>query len=112
MKELKAFTIEAQVLPTFMDRGWGNGYVAIPKGHKLYEVDYQGEAFYDIEVNGGLTYGNYAENLLKDPEAQGIDPKAWVVGFDTAHYMDTLQRWPEEAVRDEANSLLEQIANP
>ena len=111
MKELKSFTIEAEFIPTFMERGWGNGYVAIPKGHKLYEVDYQHEAFYDVDVNGGLTYGNSAENLLKDPEGRGIDPKAWVLGFDTAHLYDTMGRWPELAVEEEANKLLEQVKN-
>ncbi len=57
--------------------GWGNGYVAFPKGHKLYGLQYS-----VIEEKHGqlckepLTYSGYA--TIKDV-------LYWVIGFDTAH---------------------------
>lgn len=57
--------------------GWGNGYVAVPKGHELYEMKYT-----DIEGLHGqlckepLTYTGYA--IINDNHY-------WVIGFDTAH---------------------------
>lgn len=76
-----------------MDFGWGNGYVALPKGHKYYEVDYND---IPVDVHGGLTYGQ-------------MDGEMWVVGFDTAHYMDTFTNWPRKRVEQEANRLLKQL---
>jgi hypothetical protein len=74
--------------------GWGNGYVAIPKGHPLYEVDY--DNIENIEINGGLIFGEMVNEM-------------WVIGFDTAHYGDTITRWPESAVKEHADYLLEQV---
>lgn len=75
------------------DFGWGNGYVHLPKGHKYYGVNYG-----DIPVNvhGSLTYS----------EQEG---DYWVIGFDTAHFGDTLEKWPREKVLEETERLLKQI---
>lgn len=51
-----------------------NGYVAIPKGHKVWG---KGEDVMDIDVHGGLTYSSM------DKETD-----EWVLGFDTNHADD------------------------
>lgn len=73
--------------------GWGNGYVHIPLNHPWYNIDHDN---IDCDIHGGLTFS----------EMQGGE---WVIGFDTAHYMDSLERWPKEAVQAEADRLLEQV---
>lgn len=82
--------------------GYGNGYVAIPVGHKYY-----GMSYYDIpvDVHGGLTYAD--GKIIGQPEDTiGM----WIIGFDTCHYNDDMSRWPDaESVMKEALTLLEQI---
>lgn len=58
--------------------GFRTGYVGIPKGHKLYGVNY-GDV--DIDCHGGLTYSS---NHLVDQN----DEDVWWIGFDTGHFMD------------------------
>lgn len=81
--------------------GWGNGYVALPKGHPWYGLD-----CYDIpaQVHGGLTYGGEEEVMI----SQGIIETRYVIGFDTLHARDTRENCPEEYVRAEAESLKQQ----
>jgi hypothetical protein len=78
------------------DRGWGNGYVAIPEGHPWFGKDY--DSIEQVEINGGLTFSDMINGM-------------WVIGFDTAHYGDTMTRWPKEAVEQEANDLLLQVCD-
>lgn len=54
-------------------------YIEIPKGHKLYGIDY-GEI--DLNVHGGLTYS--------DNELMGVESSNWFIGWDYAHYGDYL----------------------
>ena len=77
--------------------GWGNGYVRLPKGHPCYGMGYEQ---IDVDVNGGLTYA--AEETYKKK-------KYWVVGFDTAHYGDTPEKWSQETVEAETIRLKEQL---
>lgn len=74
------------------DHGWGNGYVALPKGHPWYGVDYD-----EIPalVHGGLTYGQQVDEW-------------WVIGYDTSHYRDTLDLWPMSRVLKETKKLMDQ----
>ena len=51
-----------------------NGYVGVPKGHKLWGEHYNNVD--GIEVYGGITYANYEEDGW------------WWFGFDTAHADD------------------------
>ena len=76
--------------PFNMSGAFGNGYVVIPKGHHLYGKDYSDKIFDDIKVNGGLTYSEEEwENL-------GLGGDGWVLGFDTQHFHDSFERWPDE----------------
>lgn len=86
-----------------MSAGWGNGYVLIPPTSPLY-----GKHYHDIpvSVHCGLTFSEIVDDELialwkLDKEDKGM----WCVGFDTAHYNDTLENWPKEAVIKETERL-------
>lgn len=69
-------------------RGWGNGYVVIPKGHPLHGVPYMD--IENIDVHGGLTFGEMVEKLedweeWSNGKITKEDIGCYVVGFDTAH---------------------------
>ena len=97
---------------SFIDFGWGNGYVTIPKGHPLHGKGY--DEIHDLvpalEVNGGLTFADSANDLKWDELPENSED-AWVVGFDTAHSWDTLEMWSKEAVMEEAEKLKIQLEN-
>lgn len=87
--------------PEVFQRGWGNGYVAVPPAHPAYKMDYD-TLIYPLDVHGGLTYSTFGD---------GVDaPKDWwVFGFDTCHYGDNLTNWPKEAVEAETKRLFFQL---
>ena len=95
----------AFVLPSHIPGagGWGNGYVAIPKEHPCFEMNY--DDINGIEVNGGLTFSD--DGIRGQPEeTKGM----WIVGFDTLHSWDNMGRWPDEAsVMAEAEELRTQL---
>lgn len=77
--------------------GWGRGFVAIPKGHKLYGVPYR-----DIKAK--------AHNGLDYSEEEEIDDTLyWVVGFNTNGIGDTIENCDEEYVISETDFLYTQI---
>jgi hypothetical protein len=82
-----------------IQRGWGNGYVAIPPTHPLYEIHYDNV---DIDIHGGLTYSQHGSGIY-------VPKDWWVFGFDTSHYNDNLTRWPKEAVEAETKRLYCQL---
>ena len=82
--------------------GWGNGYVLIPKGHPLFERDY--EDIKNISVHGWLTYSEKSDDVF---EIKGM----WAFGFDTAHLGDTPATWPKSAVILETLDLLDQLGD-
>ena len=90
-----------------LDFGWGNGYVAIPKEHKFYGLDYC--EIDGIDVNGDLTLSCSASEFKDVPELTEEFKDYWVLGFDTAHLYDTLEKWPKEAVEKETNYLKLQL---
>lgn len=112
---MKAFVIKNTHLTrgSFLDFGWGNGYVAIPEGHPMHGKDY--DTIHDefsIDINGGLTFSCFAKELRPRWEKEGnveLNDTDWVIGFDTAHSWDSLDKWPDaESVMIEANRLKEQ----
>ena len=80
--------------------GWGNGYVRICEGHPFYEKEYDK---IPVDVHRGLTYSNHNES-----DGKYFTEGYWV-GFDTAHYGDTLEKWPKDAVYEETLYLFKQI---
>lgn len=94
---------------SIMDFGWGNGYVVLPVGHKYHGVDYDN---IPCEVHYGLTFSDLiTEDFIENwPELTKEDLGGWLVGFDTAHHNDTLEKWPKERVQEEADQLLKQLS--
>ena len=110
---MKIFVKENTWLPrTFSDFGWGNGYVVIPKTHELHGKSYDEihELMPELNVNGGLTFCDFRDHLSWreiPEETEG----GWVVGFDTAHYSDTLAGWSKRSVIRETIKLRDQLLN-
>lgn len=92
------------------DCGYANGYVAIPPEHPLYGRRYDD---FDVDIHGGLTFSESAAlvkthfnpNFLELCELNDIPDDYWVFGFDTMHYMDTLDYWSREMVIAEVKKL-------
>ena len=107
--ELKAF-VKPSTFSYGYSAGYGNGYVVIPEGHPLHKMGYDDiHDKYDIDVHGGLTFAEIASGLREWGIPDWVNETDWIIGFDTAHYGDSLQRWPdEESVLSEANRLKEQ----
>lgn len=105
--------IQSFVLPApfggFMSAGWGNGYVCLPPEHPCFGMDYDSiHDKHEIDVNGGLTFSSSASDLTNWEIPTGCE-SYWIVGFDTAHYGDTPDVWPKEAVEKEAERLAKQF---
>jgi len=88
-----------------MKKGWGNGYVAVPPTHPLYLGDVTQKKIslvQSLDINGGITYSDFGNGQYA--------PKGWwVFGFDTAHFGDTIEKWPKEAVEAETKRLYCQL---
>ena len=92
------------------DCGYANGYVAIPSEHPLHGCGYDD---FDVDIHGGLTFSESAAmvkthfnpNFLELCELNDIPDDYWVFGFDTMHYLDTLDYWSREMVIVEVKKL-------
>ena len=89
-----------------IERGWGNGYLVLPKGHPLWELHYDqiNQSPY-MEAHGGWTFSNSYSNLKKmkdkmitDGHSFEFNSDDWIIGFDTAHHNDSLRNWPRKEV--------------
>lgn len=69
------------------------GYVDIPKGHKYHGLDYDE---IPVDCHGGLTYGSFEDGI-------------YVIGFDCAHYMDSIDVQNEEYCEEECKSIIDQL---
>jgi len=90
--------------------GWGNGYILIPKGHRMHGVDYDD---IPVDVHGGLTFAILVNaKTVKEWEGLGMDESdigTWMVGFDTVHAYDTPISCPESYVINETENLKNQL---
>lgn len=127
MKKPK-YNLIAFVLPTHLPGmgGWGNGYVALPRNHPYFKKYYNSidpciytttlwhrflvwvgikKQYRPLEVHGGLTFSE--SSIVGQPkETEGM----WILGFDTLHWNDTPEKWPDEAsVMVETQNLLNQL---
>lgn len=80
------------------ERGEANGYVVLPVDHPFHGYNYDFVDQY-VSVHRGLTYSG--------KQYDGHD--GWAYGFDTAHFGDTKEKWPFEAVYEETMRLLKQF---
>ena len=92
-------------------------YVEIPKGHPLYEVDYN-DIYDDIDVHGGLTYSSNHLHISNDEELTG-----WFIGWDYAHCDDYAgyeigmpmsicvggKKWTTEEIDEDCKDVINQI---
>jgi len=93
--------------------GYANGYVAVPPEHPLH-----GKSFVDftLDVHGGVTFTDHYgtvnrnfKNIEYIDDASDVSDNWWVIGFDTCHFEDSLERWPKEAVIAETQNLKHQL---
>ena len=89
-------------------------YVEIPKGHKLFGINYM-DIEDSIDVHGGLTYS--------DNELMGIKSESWFIGWDYAHAGDYCgyeeyipksvrtygKKWTTEEIIEECKNAINQI---
>lgn len=95
--------------------GYANGYVAVPPGHPLWGMDYD-NVDNKINIHGGLTYSDMSDNMMESQNIEILDETVdslpsgwWVFGFDTLHYMDTLENWSREMCIKETLELRKQL---
>lgn len=98
-----------------LERGWGNGYLILSKGHPLWGVHYDviNESTH-MNPHGSWTFSNYYKNMKKieneiitDEPSFEFNNDDWIIGFDTAHYNDNLDNWPKEMVFKHIRELAE-----
>lgn len=127
-----------KITTAYCERGRYNGYVLLPKGHPLFGKSCE-KLDEKVSVHGGVTYSGpiivkphgqslNSEFVHLDPivqEAIFINPKDkeyimfsitygdpqdwWIVGWDTAHYGDTAERWTKEATIAETLDFCKQL---
>lgn len=81
-------------------------YIYIPKGHKLYQKEYDDNFFIKINCHGGFTYSQ-------------MENSKWVVGWDYAHYYDYSglipyrngKKWTTKEIQDEVKEVINRIVN-
>jgi len=99
--------------PAF-ERGYANGYIAIPRGHELYGKHYDE---IPLSVHGGWTFSEYTSVLVLRPDqlefvdGNVIAPNSWVIGFDTAHFGDNLKNRDRNFVVSELKTVLKNLRN-
>lgn len=89
--------------------GWGNGYVFLSP-HHLYHGTHYNNLNDFIAVHNGLTFSEIIDHDMC--EHWNIPTKYigwWCVGFDTAHFADTITDWPKEHVERETEYLAQQF---
>ena len=96
--EIKTKLIPIDFLP-FIPHGYGNGYIGLPNTHPWYEKDYND---IDVNIHGGLTYSEHGVGKIRE------DTELWWIGFDTAHYQDSMTTCSKEYVEAEIESLKQQ----
>lgn len=80
------------------------GYVGVAEGHPWFEREYDGvEESGAISVHGGPTFAGFCQEHLGEGgichvPGPGEPDRVWWIGFDCAHYMDTVPEleagWP------------------
>lgn len=100
---LPAFIIETDFLT---NTGFGNGYVLLPPTHKYFKIHYDD---IPVEVHGGLTFSQSVDDRLSSWGILKEYTGWWCVGFDTAHFSDSLDDWDKQAVINETLYLMNQL---
>lgn len=101
--QIYTFTRPTQTLLLTFETGTHNGYIAVPREHPWFEVDYSD--IDNVQVHGGLTYSGRG---LMPEDLQDLCEDYWVLGFDTCHLDDNSINQDEEYVLEELESLKKQ----
>lgn len=110
---LKSFVVESEQIDLeplqdthlmwfkdLVQRGWGNGYVAVPPKHPLHGVHMERIS---VGTHFEISYTDYPSPHIA--LAHEINPRHWLIGFDTMHSGCTLENWPKERVVEETERL-------
>ena len=109
-KKWEAFVIKTSEVGNI--RGWGNGYVIIPKGYMLEDkseqrIDEMLSRHLDFYVHGGCTlYARASYWYVSDRKDKWYgkfkkNDDRWFCGFDTRHLVDIKLRWNMKSVKEE-----------
>ena len=101
------FVLPIDFLPAEIEHGYGNCYVALPKGHKYFGIDYNA---IPVDVHGGLTFSHLGNELGNKYPERFRNKNFWIVGFDTCHYGDNLLTCDAGYCYKEAESLAKQLS--
>lgn len=97
------FVMETDI--TYFNVGWGNGYVFLSPEHTYHGTHYNDLNDF-IEVHGGLTLSEIVDHdMCENWEISTKYIGWWCVGFDTAHFADTITNWPKKRVQEETDYL-------
>lgn len=100
--------------------GTHNGYVILDHNHPLSSVHYNDiyenglYEKYNIEVHGGITFSNrlsifkHSTDFSETPELLDYQDH-WVLGFDTQHAGDNMEKWNAESTLKETEAFAEQL---
>ena len=69
------------------DTGGLCGYVGVAEEHPYFGVD---KNDLDLGVHGGLTYSGLCQGHICHVPAPGASDRVWWLGFDCAHWSDTV----------------------
>lgn len=113
---MNCFIIKREEI-SFLDTGWGNGYISLPSFHPLYKKNYQqiNESNYQLP-HGNWTCANYFKDfnskfkiqVLKNSNINDLD---WILGFDTAHLGDNKKKWSKKNVLNETLRIFDFYSN-
>jgi hypothetical protein len=99
-----SWTHQETDMACLMVRNWQGswcGYVAVEEGHPLYERQYEvASDIANIEVHGGLTFGDFCHEPICHVPEPGKPDKVWWLGFDCGHAFDLSPghlKWEKEA---------------
>jgi hypothetical protein len=64
------------------------GYVGVPEGHPCFGKGWDDDVFHELNVHGGLTYGEQCAGHICHVPRDGEPDHVWWLGFDCAHAGD------------------------
>lgn len=107
LDELIARSGLTETMLKIFQTGWGNGYVAVSKGHPWYGVSMHE---LDVRTESSITFSEYV-HLVHPLKLRSTPKKFWLIGFDTMHYGNNLETWPESRVVENTLVILLQAAS-